>query len=128
MKSIITIKKNYLLAIFAVSTLMLTGCVTTQPDMYYWGEYESIIHDSYIKPGSIDTLTQIQKFNRDIQQAENNGKKVPPGIYAHLGFLYAIQGNVAESKAAFLEEKTLFPEATIFIDGMMKRAMNNEAN
>ena len=115
--------------ILTLSTLLLlAGCATPNHNLYYWGEYEQIIHDDYITPGSLDTLSQIQKLNVDIQQSENNGKKVAPGIYAHLGFLYAIQGNIADSQSAFLEEKARFPEATIFIDGMMQRAKNNKAN
>jgi len=120
--------RNKSLGLCLIATLMLSGCATPNKEMYYWGDYEQIIHDSYITPGSPDTLTQIQKINTDIQQAENKGKKVPPGIYAHLAYLYALQGNNAKSKAAFLEEKTLFPEASVLIDGMMQRAKKNEAN
>lgn len=128
MHPLTTINTHYFLAFFATLTLFLSGCAATQPEIYHWGQYEKIIHDSYVKPGSSDTLTQIEILNVGIQQAENNGKKVPPGIFAHLGFLYATQGNASESKSAFLEEKTRFPEAAIFIDGMMTRAKNNEAN
>lgn len=114
--------------LFFVSLLLTSGCATKNNDLYHWGEYEKILLDTYVNPGSLDTLSEIQQLNEGIQQAENKGKKVPPGIYAHLGYLYAIQGNIAESKSAFIEEKTLFPESTAFIDGILKRASNNGVN
>ncbi|MDB2705810.1 DUF4810 domain-containing protein, partial [Pseudomonadota bacterium] len=56
-------------------------------------------------------------------QAESEGKKTPPGIYAHLGFMYAILGNVENSTASFAEEKRHFPESSVLIDKMMNRAI-----
>ena len=110
-------------------SLFLAGCATNQNTLYYWGEYETLIHDMYLEPGTADTNTQVQKLTADIQKAEANGKAVPPGVYAHLGFMYALLGNLGLSEDAFNEEKARFPESTVFIDGMMKRAMKNkEAN
>ena len=106
---------------------LITGCVTNQ-EMYYWGEYEQLIHDAYVKPGSADPETQIEKLSTDIQKTESLGKKSAPGIYAHLGYLYAIQGKDSQSMAAFMEEKSLYPESIVFIDGMLDRAKKNEEN
>ncbi|VAW84486.1 hypothetical protein MNBD_GAMMA16-1618 [hydrothermal vent metagenome] len=111
-----------LLAVF-----LITGCATNQ-EMYYWGEYEQLIHNAYIEPGSADPQTQIEKLEADIQKTEALGKKSPPGIYAHLGFLYAVQGKNSQSKAAFMEERSLYPESRTFIDGMLARAKQNEEN
>lgn len=108
-----------------LSIFLITGC-TTNKDIYYWGEYEQLIHDAYIKPGSADPATQIEKLNADIQKAQGMGKRVAPGIYAHLGFLYAVEGKDSQSKTAFQQEQTLYPESTIFIDGMLNRARQNE--
>ncbi len=110
-----------------LSVFLVAGCATNK-EMYYWGEYEQLIHDAYVKPGSADPQTQIEKLNTDIQKTESLGKKVAPGIYAHLGFLYAVQGKNSQSKAAFMEEKSLYPESKIFIDGMLDRAKKNEEN
>jgi hypothetical protein len=109
-----------LLCIFLVA-----GCATKK-EIYYWGEYEQLIHDAYINPGSADPATQIEKLNADIQKSEAKGKRVAPGIYAHLGFLYALEGKDSQSKAAFRQEQTLYPESTVFIEGMLNRAKQNE--
>jgi hypothetical protein len=109
-----------LLCIFLVA-----GCATKK-EIYYWGEYEQLIHDAYINPGSADPATQIEKLNADIQKSEAKGKRVAPGIYAHLGYLYALEGKDSQSKAAFKQEQTLYPESTVFIEGMLNRAKQNE--
>lgn len=107
---------------------MVAGCATANKEMYYWGEYEQLVHDSYVKPGSADPQMQIEKINTDIQKSEALGKKIAPGIYAHLGFLYAMQGKESRSREAFMEERALYPESDIFIDGMMSRAMKSGEN
>ncbi len=98
----------------------LGGCVTNQ-EMYYWGEYESIVRQSYVELGVMDTQTQIEQLNTDLQKTEAAGKKIAPGIYAHLGMLYAEQGKYTQSRVALLQEKILFPEAGVLIDGMLNR-------
>jgi len=113
---------------FFLSLLIISGCATQNKELYYWGEYEQLLHDTYVKPGSADASTQIEKLNADIQKAEALGKKTAPGIYAHLGFLYASQGKESQSKAAFTEERTLYPESSIFIDGIMRRTEQREGN
>ena len=103
----------------ALSTL-LAGCEATP--LYHWGEYESLIYIGYTQPGSADANTQIEKLVADIQKADSLGKKVAPGIFAHLAYMYAKEGEVAKSNDAFVNEKSLYPESVKFIDGMMSRA------
>jgi len=113
-------------ALALVSMVLTTGCATRQQDLYYWGEYEQLIQNAYLKPGSADTGTQIEKLTADIQKAAATGKRVPPGIYAHLGLLYALEGKDSQSKAAFKQEEDLYPESRTLIEGMLKRAGQNE--
>jgi len=105
--------------------LVITGCNLAPNHQYYWGEYENLIYDSYNKPGSATPELQIQKITQDIEQAKENRKKIPPGLYAHLGMMYAFQGNKSLALAAFNEEKRLFPESSALIDGMIKRSNKN---
>ncbi len=115
--------KWYMLLLLCI--FLVAGCATKK-EIYYWGEYEQLIHDAYINPGSADPATQIEKLNADIQKSEAKGKRVAPGIYAHLGYLYALEGKDSQSKAAFMQEQTLYPESTVFIEGMLNRAKQNE--
>jgi len=102
--------------------LMFLGGCATQKSLYYWGAYEPIIYDMYINPGKADTSTQIEKLTATIQRAQNQDMQVPPGLYAHLGMMYAEEGSPGLALEAFNEEKTLYPESATFIDGMLERA------
>ena len=115
-------KLSFILGLL-VGGSVLSACSTQQP-IYHWGHYEPLIYDMYHKPGKADPTTQILKLTEDIQWAKSRGKKVPPGVHAHLGMMYAAEGNYDLAQAAFLEEKTLFPESAVLIDGMMARALN----
>ncbi|MEC4678137.1 MAG: DUF4810 domain-containing protein, partial [Nitrospirota bacterium] len=77
--------------------------------------------DMYFNPGKADTETQIVKLTEDIDKAYAAGKKVPPGLHAHLGYMYFLKGNTGSAHKAFEMEKTLFPESTTFINGILKR-------
>ena len=105
-----------------VLTLFLSGCVKNTPDMYHWGEYESLIYQMYVEAGSAEADVQIEKLKNDILQTRSENGRTPPGVYAHLGFMYASVGKVNLAVDAFNQEKALFPESAKFINGMMKRA------
>lgn len=98
--------------------VLLTGC-STNKSLYHWGAYQQVILDSYVQPGSADSLTQINTLIADIQKAEASEANIPPGLYAQLGLMYAQQGMSQDSKLAFLKEKELFPESSRFIDGLI---------
>ena len=106
--------------ILLVSCSILTGCATSEP-LYYWGNYEELIYQMYIEPGSADSATQIQKLKEDINKASTAGKPVPPGLHAHLGYMYFLQRDTHAAVLEFEMEKKLFPESAKFVDGLMGR-------
>lgn len=117
---------NFLIrtALLAVC-LFFTACETTQ-SLYYWGDYENLVYDMYNKPGKAPPELQIDKLTQDIEQAESSGRKIAPGIHAHLGMMYAAAGNMAAAEAAFNNEKRLYPESATLLDGMLQRAYENK--
>ena len=101
----------------------LFGCAhLDQSSIFYWGDYEDMIYKMYAQPGSVNAQIQIQTLTRDIQQAANVNKKLAPGVYAHLGMMHAMQGNLLDALDALNMEKKLYPESSILIDGMIERA------
>lgn len=103
-----------------VVSCLIMGCATSQP-LYYWGNYEEIIYQMYIKPGSADPGSQVQKLKEDVNKASSEGKLVPPGVHAHLGYMYFLQGNTHDALLEFEAEKKLFPESAKFVDGLTGR-------
>jgi len=104
----------------AACCLITSGCVTSE-SLYYWGEYENIIYQMYIEPGAADTAAQVAKLKEDINKASAAGKPVSPGLHAHLGYMYFMQGDTHAAALEFETEKKLFPESAKFIDGLMGR-------
>ena len=75
----------------------------------------------YTKPGKADPATQVQRLRDDVAETEGKGRQVPPGVHAHLGWMYYLQGDLASARASFERERVLFPESAHFIDGMLAR-------
>ncbi len=117
-----TLQRSLRIGATVCALYTLSACTPTVNTHYHWGNYESLIYDMYAQPGKATSAIQIDKLNEDIQQAENNGKPVPPGLYAHLGFMYSIEGNVAAANQAFAEETHLYPDSKTLINGMLERA------
>jgi hypothetical protein len=89
--------------------------------LYRWGAYEQVLYDMYEKPGTADPGTQAAKLREDVARTEAEGQRVAPGVHAHLGYIYYLQGNAAAAQQEFLKERDLFPESAAFIDGMLRR-------
>ncbi len=116
-----TIRHAGLLLGVSMTTVLLAGCVTPQPPLYRWGEYENIIYAGYRNPGGSDPVTDGELLAADMARTEAEGKQIPPGVRIHLGYLYFEQGRDDEARALFEREKQVFPESTVFIDGMLAR-------
>jgi hypothetical protein len=101
--------------------ITLFGCKTTTGDIYYWGKYENVLYETVIKPGNATRLTGIMHLKELLDKANAKGKYVPPGVHAHLAYLYYMDGNYNEMMIHFQNEKKLFPESSVFIDGILKR-------
>jgi hypothetical protein len=110
------------LGLLTATALAVLSSACAQPTtLYRWGEYESLVYDTYMRPGKADPTTQIAKLNEDIERTKAEGQHVPPGVHAHLGYLYYGQGQLDAAYEQFTIEKTLFPESTVFIDGVLAR-------
>ena len=105
-----------------VLMVIIVGGCTSTPSLYDWGEYESLIHDMYVEPAKASPEIQIQALNRLVIKSTEKGQKVAPGIYAHLGMMYAANGDSTLSQQAFEQEMLLYPESSTLINGMLTRA------
>ncbi len=99
---------------------MVSGC-TSSKTMYYWGSYENDIYSMYMQPDKLTVPEEIQRLEAQIEKTDATGKNVPPGLHAHLGYLYSGLGNYQAAAAHFDAEKAKFPESEVFINGLLKR-------
>lgn len=112
--------RSFKVIVLIAGFTVLQACETVGP-LYYWGNYESLIYQMYLTPGKAPPQVQIERLTQDIQRAEGRGLRIPPGLYAHLGMMYAMEGSVAQAEEAFAEEVKRYPESEVFIQGMMTR-------
>lgn len=96
----------------------LAGC-NANKEIYHWGNYQNSLYNMYVNPGEATPVVQIDQLSEDINQAQNSGKQVPPGLYAHLGMMYAAEGMTLRAKEALLKEKQLYPESETLVDTLL---------
>lgn len=104
-----------------VAATLLAGCVAQKQPLYRWGDYEPLIYQQYAKPGKAEPGIQVDKLNADIERTQAEGKRVPPGEHAQLGFMEYQIGNVDAAATQFELERQLFPESTVFMNTILQR-------
>jgi hypothetical protein len=113
-------RRHAALAAVATAALLGAGCAG-KPELYRWGVYEDLVYAMYATPGKADPVTQVARLSEDVARTEAEGKRVPPGVHAHLGYMYFLAGNSGAAYEEFVTEREKFPESAIFIDGMLQR-------
>ncbi len=102
-------------------TIFLAGCQTTKP-MYEYENYSESFY-SMKKEGGAETAADWKtSLEGIIAKSEVKAVRVPPGVYANLGYIH-LKANNSESAIAFFEqEKQIYPEAAKFMDNLIKKA------
>jgi hypothetical protein len=62
---------------------------------------------------------ELEILIQDLQKAEAQNLKAAPGVHAYIGYLYSAAGNSVAARDAFTTEKTLYPEAAVFMDRLL---------
>lgn len=107
-----------------LASAMLQGCATSNA-LYSWGPYENQVYEHF-KGESPEK--QIQILEQHAQAARAKGQKLPPGFSAHLGLLYGKVGRDDAFIAALEEEKANFPESAPYINNLLKKSRQGDAN
>jgi len=105
-----------LLAALAVAALAASGCagkVTT----YRWGNYDEILYSHYKHPQ--ERQAYVAGLKTIILAAQQEGKTVPPGIYAEYGYALYEEGNAPEAIKYFERERDTWPESRVFMEKLI---------
>lgn len=112
------------IAVLAVILLFLSGCAPSKKSIYYWNtSYENSLYNYLNEEGSISE--QIHSLEQYIDIANERHRKVPPGLYAHLGLLHHKNGNDAKFFAYLDKEAELFPESKQYIEFLKSKNKSN---
>lgn len=99
---------------------LFTGCQTHRP-LYYWGNYEVALYQSYAAPQKMPPERQIEQLVQDEQKAAAANLSVNPGLHAQLGMLYFQLGKLDLARQEFETEKRLFPESALYMDRLLQQ-------
>jgi hypothetical protein len=99
--------------------MLLAGCATRTPSLYYWGSYQPQVYGHFTKENSPEE--QIGELEKGLEEARSEGKQVAPGYNAHLGLLYAERQNPDQMVKYFQTEKTLYPESSGYMDFLLRK-------
>ena len=105
-----------LAAALAVAALAASGCagkVTT----YRWGNYDEVLYAHYKAPQ--ERQAYIASLKVIILAAQQEGKTVPPGIYAEYGYALFEEGNAPEAIKYFERERDTWPESRVFMEKLI---------
>lgn len=102
-----------------VIAVLVSACAA--PTLYRWDRYEDAVFDMYLNPGEVPVPDEIARLEEEIRETTSAEKFVPPGVHAHLGYLYSLEGDFAAALNHFQIEKKKFPESAHFVDGLIER-------
>jgi hypothetical protein len=99
--------------------LSASACVSSG-SYYHWGSYNETLYGHYKRP--LDRQAWIEGLKTTILEAEQEGEKVPPGIYAEYGYALFEEGNAQQAVVYYRKEADLWPEARFFMEKMIRNA------
>ena len=108
-------KSRHLLP-FAVAVLV-SGCAPTTK--YNWDNYSQSLYD-YQKDATAQAAYQAALER--IITSDGPNRKVPPGIFAELGYLKLASGDSKGAIALFEREKSSWPESSLMMDKVILSA------
>jgi hypothetical protein len=119
-------RKILLLSLFLSAAALFSGCAGHKQQMYYWGDYSKTLYNCRKNPCKESLLKHKADLESIIEVSNKKSLRVPPGVYAELGYIYFRQNNKTEALRYFaLEEKT-YPESTIFMKRMAQAVKERE--
>jgi hypothetical protein len=96
------------------AALLLAGCSGTNT-LYEWGSYQPALVN-YKK--NADKAAFEEELRESIAKAEKSNR-VPPGLYAELGYLLYEQGEEADAAEYFAKERDTYPESAVLMNKLI---------
>ena len=101
--------------------LLISGCSGKKP-MYEYSNYSESYYQLKQTGDAESTAKWKSSLEDSIEKSNVHAIRVPPGIYANLGYLYLKVNDTQKAISFFKAEKTLYPESSVFMDNLIKKA------
>ena len=98
-----------------IPAVALAGCATGPKPIYEWGSYQP----SLLKYTKTADAAEFEKELLETIEKGEKGGKVPPGVYAELGYLLMANQRASEAVVWFKKERDAFPESAVLMNKMV---------
>lgn len=99
----------------------IVGCSTNNQRLYDYGDYSSTLYNLN-KNQNEETLAKHKaELEQIITSSKEHTKKVPPGIYAELGYIYQKGNDKKEAVKLYQLESDLYPESQYLMARLIKQ-------
>lgn len=115
--------------IVLVLLLLISAC--SKPNqLYNYGDYSDSYYEHKKKVTPETELALIESIENVIDGTDKSiSKRVPPGMFANLGYLHLQKGDSQKAIDLFRKEKSTYPESSHFMESLItkaEKAMQNE--
>jgi hypothetical protein len=123
------LSSRFIMLLLIACTFTLTACHKPQPLLYHYNDYSNAYY-AYKKDMSPESLLKLQLAMEEAigNAGESKSGRVPPGMYANVGYIYLKSGNPQKAITAFTKEKKTYPESAHFMDRMIKKVELTEGD
>ena len=111
-----SVKGSFWLVMVFTFAAFASACAPTS--LYQWGHYEQSLKANYVTHDQTEARTALEGA---ITSAQKEGRRVPPGVCAELGFLLYKCGQGEQATEYFQKEAQLFPESKPLMDKLSAR-------
>lgn len=105
----------------AVAALAAGACAERK-SLYDWDGYEESLYVLWCRPDAFQNQEQLQKTEAALHRARVEGRRPPPGVQAHAGFLNLQAGRHDAAMQWFAAERETYPESAVFMDRLLGKA------
>jgi hypothetical protein len=113
--------------IFSVIAAMSVSCTQKAGSMYRWCDYSESLYSCKKNQSSVALAEHQALLERIITESNEHSMRVPPGVCAELGYIYAGQNRTREAIGLFQLEKQTYPEAVLLMDRLISRIESRTA-
>jgi hypothetical protein len=106
------------LAVSITAAAAIGGCGPQR--MYYWSSYDVALYAHYKNPQEREKW--VEALRTAMLAAEQEGRRVPPGLYAEFGYALYEEGKLKDSFVYFEKEKAKWPESRVLMETMIRNA------
>lgn len=111
-----------LIIVFFLATVVVYGCGPNR--MYNYGSYSNTLYDYRKDSTNENLLNHIKEMENIVVSSGEDGKRVPPGLFGEMGYMYLKNNDKNKAVEYFNREKALYPESVILMDRMIKTIAN----